>query len=330
MREILRLKRPRLRSDRQPVLDAPSPRRRVRVVRARSVNVVTPSDGEPVARRRSALAGGRTEENARRRLFPRRAGWTTAGRRSCLAGRSRSRTCARDLDLGAAGSSAAGFRSVVSVPLTREGSPIGAIAVGRPESRAGCSDGELALLQPFADQAVIAIERRSPSRGAGGARPRARRSAEAAAATSEILRHLCAIAHNVQPVFETIVGERGPAVRGESLVMLHDEARSSRWLRRTACTPEFADFLARGVRVSRETASGRAVLERKPVQVIDFMASRSIPPSPAHEIERVRTVMAVPMLRDDRLLGVIASGGARSSPSRKSRSRCCRPSRTRR
>jgi len=125
-------------------------------------------------------------------------------------------------------------------------------------------------------------------------------------ATSEILRVISRSRTGVQPVFDTIVASAAQLCEANfGLVMLHE----SGWLSlaaRTSCTPEFADFLARGVRVSRGTAAGRVVMERRPVQVIDFMAEPDIPPSPPHQIEGVRTVMAVPMLRDDRLLGVIA------------------------
>src|SRR4029453_6217840 len=50
-----------------------------------------------------------------------------------------------------------GFRSSLAVPMLREGTPIGAIAVGRMQVRE-FTDAQIKLLETFADQAVIAID----------------------------------------------------------------------------------------------------------------------------------------------------------------------------
>ena len=92
---------------------------------------------------------------------------------------------------------ARGFRSVLAVPMLRQGNAIGALNVTRPVPGA-FSDDEVALLQTFADQAVIAIENVRLFR-------ELQERNRDLTATGEILRVIASSPTDVQPVFDTIV-----------------------------------------------------------------------------------------------------------------------------
>src|SRR4029453_6045201 len=66
----------------------------------------------------------------------------------------------------------------------------------------------------------------------------------------------------------------------------------------TQITPAFAKFLERGFDVNRATAAGRALLERRPAQVADVLTDPEFVVTPEHRSEGIRTVLAVPMLRE--------------------------------
>ena len=73
---------------------------------------------------------------------------------------------------GAGLARARGVRSIVAVPMMSQNNVVGTIAVSRREP-GSFSDEEIALLQTFADQAVIADRERAPVQGTGGADGRA-------------------------------------------------------------------------------------------------------------------------------------------------------------
>ena len=108
---------------------------------------------------------------------------------------------------------AAGFRSALAVPLLRDGEAIGAILVFGAEARP-FSERQEELLRTFADQAVIAIENVRLFQELEARNRDLTESLEQQTATGEILRVISSSPTDVQPVFDTIVESRGPAVRG--------------------------------------------------------------------------------------------------------------------
>jgi two-component system, NtrC family, sensor kinase len=201
-----------------------------------------------------------------------------------------------------------GWRTTLSAPLLREGVAVGALLIRRSEVRP-FSDRQIALVQTFADQAVIAIEN-----------VRLFTALEARnrdlTATSEILRVTSTSPTDVQPVFDAIVASAARlcdavfSALGTFDGELMDIVAAHNW------TPAAWDAARRTwpARPNRALASGRAILEGAVVHIPDVDLDREYDsPEMSHAVG-FRSILSVPMMRHDQPVGVIAVGRAEPGP----------------
>src|SRR5262249_23487873 len=99
---------------------------------------------------------------------------------------------------------AGAYGSIVAVPMKKDGSPIGALAVGR--SQVGpFPSGQIDLLKTFADQAVIAIENTRLFEAVQASKRELTEALEQQTATADVLKVISRSALDVQKVLDALV-----------------------------------------------------------------------------------------------------------------------------
>jgi GAF domain-containing protein/CheY-like chemotaxis protein len=207
-----------------------------------------------------------------------------------------------------------GHKSAISLPLLRDGAAIGSMALTSGEV-GGFSDSQVALLQTFAEQAVIAVTSAETYRELRQRTGDLQESLEYQTATSDVLKVISGSSFDIQPVFETIVATAGRLCDADGGWITNREGEAHRVAATYAQTPEY-DAFARGriLTVSGGSVTGRTALEGRVVHVADVASDPEFTLTEAVTLGKYRTCLGVPLLREGVVVGVIALGRQRVQP----------------
>jgi two-component system, NtrC family, sensor kinase len=198
----------------------------------------------------------------------------------------------------------AGARSFLAVPMLKETGLAGAIVIYRQEVQP-FTDEQIALVENFASQAVIAIENARLFN-------ETQESLQQQTATADVLKVISRSAFDLQTVLQTLVESAAELCEADFANIWRPEGSAFR-LAASFGIPgkdnerlENAKYLGKiGMEPGRGSIVGRVLLEKRTVQVHDVQAD---PEYELNEIIRIgdyRTVLGVPLLREGVPIGVI-------------------------
>jgi signal transduction histidine kinase len=197
-----------------------------------------------------------------------------------------------------------GVRTVVIVPMVKDNELIGIISIFRQEVRL-FTDKQVALLTNFASQAVIAIENARLLNELRRRTDDLSESLQQQTAASEVLQVISRSAFDLRPVFEAVAESSVRLCGADRAFIFRFDGELLRMAVAYNAPPEFKDWVARHpIRPGRHSGSARAALERRTIHIPDVRADPEYTYG-AKDAEAIRTVLGVPILKGDDLLGVM-------------------------
>src|SRR5438552_1501812 len=206
-------------------------------------------------------------------------------------------------------------KTVLSVPLLRRDTLVGVVTLWRREVRP-FTDRQVALVETFADQAVIAIENVRLFKELEARNRDLTEALEQQTATSEILRVISQSQTDVQPVFDTIAGAAQKLCNASSGLVFTFDGKLIHLAAIANLDPAGANMWRDAFPrpPSRDTASTRAVLTRSIVAIPDVLEDPDYVIGPAAASSGFRSALAVPLMREGNPIGVVGVGRTEPGP----------------
>ena len=199
---------------------------------------------------------------------------------------------------------AMGWRRLLGVPMLREGDLLGVIVVGWAEA-GPVPKGQEELLKTFAEQAVIAIENVRLFN-------ETQEALEQQTATADVLKVISSSPGQLEPVFQAMLENAVRICEASFGVLFRNEDGAMRAAAMVGVPPAFAEFWQRGPqRPGPRSAFGRVIETKQTIHIADVKAEPAyVDGEPvfvaAVNLGNFRTLLNVPMLKENELIGVLA------------------------
>jgi len=208
-----------------------------------------------------------------------------------------------------------GYRAALGAPLLHKGTVVGVIFVAKTVPQPFTAK-QIELVTTFADQAVIAIEN---TRLLNELRQRTddlSELLEQRTAASQVLQMISSSTGELEPVFQAILASATRTCDAKFGLLYRIENSAARIISKLGIPPALAEYLKRGPhrpplnRISPLTPIGRVIQSRQLVHIADYRTDQSyVDRDPitvaAIELGSIRTLLVVPMIKKNALMGAI-------------------------
>ena len=214
-----------------------------------------------------------------------------------------------------------GFKAALSTPMLRDGVAIGAVSLRRSEVGA-FTDRQIALVEAFASQAVIAIENARLFAELNHRTADLQELLEYQTAISDVIQVISRSTFDLAPVLQALTESAIRLCEADMGFVCRREGDVHRVVAAAGSTPESArnaltyqqyqhDHL---LVADRSSLTGRVVLEKGPVQIADVTTDSEYLLTQASALGGIRSQVGVPLMREESLIGVIILSRQRVQP----------------
>jgi signal transduction histidine kinase len=208
----------------------------------------------------------------------------------------------------------AGYRTFLAAPMMREGQPTGVLVLARRRVEP-FSERQVELISTFADQAAIAIENVRLFDEVQKRTEDLSESLEQQTATADVLKVISRSTFDLHTVLDTLLKSAARLCDADQGTITQ---RKGDIFYRSVAYGFSNDFLQyvkdQPVEATRNTGTGRALLEGKVVHIPDVNTDREFDWPEAQRLGGFRTMLGVPMLREGEAVGVLALTRAEVRP----------------